>query len=583
MPNEERTIPSDGAKSVSTFTLLSAGTAVSKKYHVLSITVSKEVNRIASAVIILLDGEASTQSFQISNLPDFEPGKEIEIKSGFSNKEETIFKGIVVRHGIKVRKNNSVLEIECKDKAVRMTGACRSNYYKDAKDSDTIEDLIGKYGLDKDVKATTYTHKQLVQYNSTDWDFMLCRADANGMLCFNEDNKISISKPDFSGKAVLTIQFGATVYDMDAEIDARFQYKKITGSTWNYTTQELDDSTEADAATLPAAGNLDKDKLAEVMKEEKFTLSNSAKMEEPEMQDWINAMMMKHQLARIRGRVRTDGTAAVKTGQIIQLNGAGERFEGKLYVTAVRHEIESGSWKTVFQFGIHPAWFAETYNIQQPLAGALLPAVQGLQVGVVTTLEDDPDGEDRIQVRIPVIHKSDEGAWYRVSTLDAGKERGSFFRPEIGDEVIVGFINNDPRHGVVLGMCNSSDKPAPLTAKDDNHEKGFQTRSKMKMIFNDDKKSFTLETPAGNKFIISEDEKKIHFEDQNGNKITMNEDGIKIESVKDIILKAGKDLKAESINAELKASAQAKIEGNAGTELKSGATTKVSGAIVQIN
>ena len=582
MPNE-RTIPSEGEKSVATFTILSEGNAVSKQYHVLSITVNKEVNRISSATIIMLDGESSEQSFNISNQPDFEPGKAIEIKAGFSSQEETIFKGVVIRHGIKVRKNNSVLVIECKDKSVKMTGACKSNYYKDQKDSNVMEDLIGKYGLDKDVKATTYTHKQLVQYNSTDWDFMLCRADANGMLCFTDDNKVSISKPEFSGDAVLTVQFGATVLDLDAEIDARFQYKTIKGSTWNYTTQELSDSTEAETASIPAAGNLDKDKLAAIINEEQYTLVNSAKMEDPEMQSWVNAMMMKHQLAKIRGRVRTDGTPAVKPGKLIQLNGAGERFEGKLYVTGVRHEVENGTWQSIFQFGINPEWFAETYVPQQPLAGALLPAIQGLQTGVVTQLADDPDGEDRILIRIPVIHKSDEGAWCRVCTLDAGKERGSFFRPEINDEVIVGFVNNDPRHGVVMGMCNSSVNPAHLTASDDNHEKGFQTRSKMKMIFNDDKKSFSLETPGGNKFLITEDEKKIYFEDQNGNKITMNADGIKMESVKDIILKATADIKVEGVNLGVKGSGQAKIEGSGGAELSSGGSTTVKGSMVQIN
>lgn len=136
---------------------------------------------------------------------------------------------------------------------------------------------------------------------------------------------------------------------------------------------------------------------------------------------------------------------------------------------------------------------------------------------------------------------------------------------------------------MVLGMCNSSNKPAPLAASDDNHEKGFQTRSKMKMIFNDDKKSFLLETPGGNKFLITEDEKKIHFEDQNGNKITMNEDGIKIDSIKDIILKASNDIKAEGVNVSVKGSGQMKVEGGGGAKLSSGGTTVIQGSLVQIN
>jgi uncharacterized protein involved in type VI secretion and phage assembly len=183
-----------------------------------------------------------------------------------------------------------------------------------------------------------------------------------------------------------------------------------------------------------------------------------------------------------------------------------------------------------------------------------------------------------------VIHKDDEGAWCRISSLDAGNERGMVFRPEIGDEVIVGFINNDPRHGVVLGMMNSSTLPAHLPGSDDNHEKGYQSRSKMKMIFNDEKKSISIETPGGHKVQIDEDAKKIHIEDLNGNKITMNEDGILIESKKDIKMKASGEVKIEAgSNATLKAGAQTKVEGGSGAEVVSGGTTNVKGSMVNIN
>ncbi len=582
MPNE-RNIPSDKPKSVVTHTIISGGTEVSKQYQLLSIIVNKEVNRIPMATLVYTDGEPSKQSFELSGKADFEPGKEIEIKAGYSSDEKTLFKGIVIKHSIRVRNKNSVLIIECKDKAVKMTAACKNKYALDTKDSDIIEELIDSYGLDKDVASTTVTHKQIVQYSCTDWDFMLCRADVNGLLCIANDGKLSVSPPEFSGDAALTIQYGATIHNLDAEIDARLQYKSIKGSVWNYTDQELVKDTEAEDPGVPDAGNLSADALADVIGESEYRLFNSAKIEEPELQAWVNAAMMKNRLAKIRGKVTTDGTADVLPGQLIQLNGVGERFEGKLFITGIRHEITEGLWQTTFQFGINPEWFVQTYNVQQPLSGAMLPAIQGLHIGIVTQLENDPDGEDRILVKIPVINNDEDGIWCRVSTLDAGENRGMYFRPEVEDEVIVGFINNDPRHAVVLGMLNSSAKPAPITASDDNHEKGYVSRSEMKMIFNDDKKSFSLETPGGNKFIISEDETKIYLEDQNGNKITMNEDGIKIESIKDIILKAAKDIKADGVNIGVKGSAQTKVEGSAGAEISSGATTTVKGSIVNIN
>lgn len=451
------------------------------------------------------------------------------------------------------------------------------------KDSDVMEQLIDNHGLDKDVTATQLQHKQMVQYNCTDWDFLLCRADANGLLCIAKEGKLSVAPPALSGASVLTVQYGATVHELDAAIDARLQFKSVKGSSWDYTDQELKDDVEASEPSMPAAGDIDGTALAAVLDENEFRLFHSGKIEEPELQQWVDAKMLKHRLAKIRGQVTIDGTAVVNPGQVIELKGVGSRFEGKLFVTAIRHQFENGNWLTSIQFGINPEWFAETFIVQQPQAGALLPAVEGLQVGVVTKLESDPDGEGRVQVRVPVIHKDDDGAWCRISSLDAGKDRGMFFMPEISDEVIVGFINNDPRHGVILGMLNSSKLPAAFTPGDDNHEKGYTSRSQMKMIFNDDKKSITIETPGGNKMIITEEDKKVHLEDQNGNILTMNEDGISIESIKDIKIKASGDVKIEGTNLNIKGSSQVKVDGGSGTEISSGGTTNVKGSMVNIN
>jgi uncharacterized protein involved in type VI secretion and phage assembly len=132
-------------------------------------------------------------------------------------------------------------------------------------------------------------------------------------------------------------------------------------------------------------------------------------------------------------------------------------------------------------------------------------------------------------------------------------------------------------------MLNSSAKPAPIVASDENNEKGFVTRSEMKMIFNDDKISYTLETPKGKKVILDEDADVIKIEDEHSNTLTLNKDGISMESGKDIKIKAKGDIKMEGTNINVKASAQFKAEGSSGSELKSGAVTVVKGSQVKIN
>jgi Rhs element Vgr protein len=293
--------------------------------------------------------------------------------------------------------------------------------------------------------------------------------------------------------------------------------------------------------------------------------------------------MRKRRLGKIRGTVRTDGTALAVPGNPVIINGAGERFEGTHMMTGVRHQIGKGNWETTIQFGESPERFAERFRVHQPAAAALIPPVHGLQIGVVTSLED-PLGEDRIQVRLPLVDAADEGAWMRMASPDAGSDRGMVFRPEIGDEVIVGFINNDPRHGVVLGMLHSSAHAAPIPGSNDNHEKGYVSRSGIRLHFDDDKTIVTLSTPGGHTLVLDDNEAIVRIEDSNGNKLVMSSDGIEIESVRDMKLTAAADIKAEAgANAEISAGASAKVEGGAAAELSAGGNTTVKGAMVQIN
>ncbi|MFD2567837.1 type VI secretion system tip protein VgrG [Pseudotenacibaculum haliotis] len=580
--NNSGVIKTSKSADLVTFKVLIDGKELSKVYEVKSISVSKEVNKVPIAKIILLDGEASQRSFVLSEEQLLIPGKKIEITAGYHSDEETIFKGIVLKHNIKIRENSSQLIVECKDEAVKMTVGRKSKYFYDSKDSEIIEKLIGTYKLSKDVESTSVKHKELVQYNASDWDFMVMRAQANGKLCFIDDGKITVSKPNVSQSEVETITFGATLLDFDAEIDAKHQMKKVSSYAWNHADQELLEIAGKDPS-VSLNGNLSSSDLSKTIALDNLQLKHGGAITNAELQNWADAKWLFQQLAKVRGRARFQGIPSVKPNTILKLEGVGDRFNGKVYVTGVSHNISEGNWTVNAQFGLDPKWFSENYPVHSEPASGLLPAINGLQVGVVSQLQDDPDKEDRILVQIPIIDHKEQGIWCRVASLDAGKERGYFFRPEIGDEVIIGFINEDPNDAVVLGMLHSSAKPAPIKADDNNHEKGLTTRSKMKILFNDEKKSIEISTPIGKKITLDEDQKYIVIEDDHKNKITMNGDGIKMESPNNIELKATKDVNIEGMNVNVKANAQFKAEGSAGAEVSTSAIAVLKGSLVQIN
>ena len=316
----QRVIQTSQPSDLVTVKILIEGAELSHAYSVMNIVVEKEINRIPTARITLLDGNPSSQEFELSNQDLFLPGKEIEIKAGYHSDEETIFKGIVIKHSLKIRASQSFLIVECKDKAVKLTIGRKSKYFYDSKDSDILEEIIGTYGVDKDVEATSVQQKELVQYNVSDWDFCVVRAQANGKVLLVDDGKISVKKPDANQREVETVSYGATMLDFDAEMDARNQFQKVTSYGWNAADQTIQEMEAANPA-VNSNGNVSYDDLAAVIGLSNLELKNGASTPDAALQAWADAKTLFNQFSKIRGRVKFQGIPAVKPNTTLKLEG----------------------------------------------------------------------------------------------------------------------------------------------------------------------------------------------------------------------------------------------------------------------
>ncbi|MFT3681155.1 MAG: type VI secretion system tip protein VgrG [Ferruginibacter sp.] len=587
MPNL-RLLPNQKNTDLVTFTILVNGVPAGKEIGVVSIAVNKEVNKIPWAKIVIQDGDVAAEDFTISNQQTFKPGNSIEIRAGYHSEEETIFKGIILKHAIRILTGrHSLLEVECRDEVVKTTAGRKNKYYYDKKDTDAIGDILNTYSIASDISsdAADAQHKEIVQYYSSDWDFIVCRAEVSGKLVIPDDGKVTVKKPEFSQQPVIILQFGGNIIELEAAMDATHQYASVTASGWNYSNQQLSEQ-EAVTPVLREEGNISSNDLTGVLGLKQYKLFHSGNINDQELRSWASTQLLKSKLSKIKGRIKFLGFSGIKPGNLVNLQGVGERFNGTAFVSTVRHSINGANWYTEINVGLSSKWFSREDDVSAQPASGLLPSVSGLQVGIVTQLENDPDGEHRIQVRVPVIDATADGIWARVACVDAGNERCSYFRPEVNDEVIVGFVNDDPRHAVVLGMLNSSAKPVPTDVfpeKDENHIKGFLTRSKLKLSFDDNKKIITLSTPEENKIIISDDDSGILLQDQHNNKIKMGSDGITIESVKDLVLKATNNVSITGIKINAEANNEFTAKGAVKASLQSSGQTEVKGGTVMIN
>ena len=85
--------------------------------------------------------------------------------------------------------------------------------------------------------------------------------------------------------------------------------------------------------------------------------------------------------------------------------------------------------------------------------------INGVVIGLVTNVQD-PDKNGRVKVHFPWLDDQHETDWVRIATMMGGNGRGSFFMPEVNDEVLVAFDHGDVRFPYVVGfMWNGQDQP----------------------------------------------------------------------------------------------------------------------------
>ena len=84
-------------------------------------------------------------------------------------------------------------------------------------------------------------------------------------------------------------------------------------------------------------------------------------------------------------------------------------------------------------------------------------------VSLATVMNNiDCTGEARVQLLLPWL--PGYTPWARLSSQMAGMGMGSFFVPQIGDEVLVEFHNGDVREPYVIGTCwNTQDRPPTVS------------------------------------------------------------------------------------------------------------------------
>lgn len=577
------------------YELSANGKDLTNQYTVVAARIYKACNMIGKATITIETDRTDDPALEKSDNASFNPGNDIILKVGRDTKMTTLFEGMIITHRLRIGGNQpDRLILECRDNAFPSTLGRKNNLFEKAKDGDVIKKILGQYGLSATVDSTNAEYPQLMQYYCTDWDFVLSRAQHNGLVIITEGKKVKVAEPDVSSSPVLTLTPSSELIEFDGSLSASDQYANTEAYAWEVSTQKVVKAS-ATKPKLNEQGDIAPNKLSGG---DLMLYQTNASVGENDLKKWADAQALWSGLARFQGTVKFYGNESVLPGTIIELKDISAHYNGKAYIQAVEHTLDGTEWITCAHMGFNPALITEQADVMAPAAGGVLPGISGIQIGKIKKIAKDKDSEQFVQVEMPLLNSDKKEIWARPASLYAGNETGCLFLPEVNDEVVLGFINNDPCHPVILGSLFSRKQKPPVPIDEKNLIKTIVTKNKLKITFDDEKKIITVETPGNNKIVLDDDAKQILLSDGNRNKVCMDKNGITLESGKDFTIKAQgnikldgmgietqskQDTKINGLNVEVSAKVGAKVKGSATAEISASGQTVVKGGIVMIN
>ena len=452
-------------------------------------------------------------------------------------------------------------------------------------------------GISPEYKETlAYT----VQYKEAAWQFLRRLCATFGEWLYYDGQKLIIGPPH--GNSV-DLSYGSSMFQFSMGLELRaFNYEMKA-----YDYLKSDEYTATTGGVGPKAGV---DGIGDLVykKSEKFFGSDAVQWHNHFLtnQKQLDDYILARGATQVSNMVRVNGSSDklnLQLGGTVNLRDSSVYNEssaqvGNFTVIALNHQFDAqGNYSNDF--------IAIPANLRMPPVTGYTEPVAETQSALVTD-NYDPKGLGRVKVRFRWMEDSHQSPWLRITRPHSGKEKGIFFTPEIGEEVIVGFEGDSPTKPFVIGTVYHEKAKSEFGDKE-NNIKAIQTRSGNKVIMDDKEGSVFIEDKdknsvkmdgegnikvlANKSIVLTCGESKIEMKkdgtiDITGKKITVNAtDNAKMGSGSSSFTADGKgnEAKMAGMKANINGSMEASMKGGAKTEVTASGNVSVKGALITLN
>lgn len=401
---------------------------------------------------------------------------------------------------------SSTVTIKAVSQSYKLDLAHRRHYYGPVSISAVAEHIAGQAEVPVTVRAGGQLQAalDLVQWSETNWQFLWRLCDDFGLYLVATDDGVRIDSgfsetgPELrwgNDQSSSIIEFAIRGALAPAAVDGcHYDFSKSQSETFHNASQ--------DPALTGAIGTL----AAAVRQESKSNLKSAYRFwrnRAKSIADYETSLKNEAEWSLgsqlvCEGSSRSD---SLSPGQSVQISGI-QKAEGKYNIFRVIHNWDPAA-------GYSNQFFCTPWMNYRSSIHPERPAINGVYSARVVNV-DDPQGQGQVQIQY-YWQEQGQTNWIRHLTPYAGADRGFFFRPEIGDEVLVAFEEGDPERPVILGSAwNMSDlTPNEDFWGDETHQndiKRIVTKSghRFSMVDKEGEEAIGISTPTHSRIVLHE-------------------------------------------------------------------------------
>ena len=225
----------------------------------------------------------------------------------------------------------------------RLQRGRRTRSFVNTKDSDIAKRIADEARLSAQVKDSGVVHEYVLQANQTDWEFLCERARRIQYEIMAEDKMLLFQPVGNAESAVLTLSLSTKSVKGDLlefypRLSAMGQVSEVAVRGWNVKAKKVFALPEARVELAKMGGETSGSQLAEnAFGAAAEVLSTHPIMAQEEADQLAKARLNDLALGLISGEGVCFGRTDLRAGKVIKIEGVGDRFSGRYYVTGAVH------------------------------------------------------------------------------------------------------------------------------------------------------------------------------------------------------------------------------------------------------